>query len=147
MQTASSSLFNIGSHQTKCFKTFNVQAVPLPPSPNPLRLAKLFWIDSRTVLLRCHDGSESRYRIQVQLLLLHPDQSRWNSLLADATCSCQFLEIRTVGGKSDFSARDVGCLCTCWNFFDNLELNLKQKFVSLTDLIQNFDEQRHILCM
>lgn len=62
-QTASSSLFNIGSHQTKCFKTFNVQAVPLPPSPNPLRLAKLFWIDSRTVLLRCHDGSESRYRI------------------------------------------------------------------------------------
>ncbi|XP_021343235.1 WD repeat-containing protein 7-like isoform X1 [Mizuhopecten yessoensis] len=62
-QTASSSLFGIGSQQTKC-----VKSAPTPPCPvtnltNLLKLVRLVWVDPRTVIMLTVDGSEHRYSV------------------------------------------------------------------------------------
>lgn len=62
-QTASSSLFGIGSQPTKCVKTYTTPPVVFPPNTSPIKMVKLVWVDARTVVLLSADGSESRYRI------------------------------------------------------------------------------------
>ena len=62
-QTASSSLFGIGSQPTKCVKTYTTPPVMFPPNTSPIKLVKLVWVDTRTVVLLAADGSESRYRV------------------------------------------------------------------------------------
>ncbi|CAH1778713.1 unnamed protein product [Owenia fusiformis] len=62
-QTASTSLFNIGSQQTKCVKTFNAPPLEAGSSINILKLARLVWIDNRTFVLLYANGSESKYKV------------------------------------------------------------------------------------
>jgi len=62
-QAASSSLFNLGTHQLKCVKSFNTPHINKQANVNPLKLVRLVWIDNRTIVLLSADGSESRYRV------------------------------------------------------------------------------------
>jgi len=62
-QTATSSLFGIGSQQTKCVKTISTQPINCGPSTNPLKLARLIWVDPRTVVLLSVDGTETKFKI------------------------------------------------------------------------------------
>ena len=62
-QTASSSLFGIGSQQTKLLKQFATQPLPITNLTNLLKLVRLVWIDNRTLILLTLDGSETKYTI------------------------------------------------------------------------------------
>ncbi|KAJ8302878.1 hypothetical protein KUTeg_019274 [Tegillarca granosa] len=62
-QTASSSLFGIGSQQTKC-----VKQIPTPPCQvtnltNLLKLVRLVWIDNKTIIMLTVDGKEQKYTV------------------------------------------------------------------------------------
>ncbi|XP_076449576.1 WD repeat-containing protein 7-like isoform X2 [Babylonia areolata] len=60
-QTASSSIFSLGSQQTKCVRQYTANEIALPPLTNVLKLARLVWTDSRSVVLLGVDGSETKY--------------------------------------------------------------------------------------
>ena len=62
-QTASTSLFGIGSQQTKCVKSYASPPVNIAPNTNPLKLARLIWVDPRTVVLLTVDGTETKFRV------------------------------------------------------------------------------------
>ena len=62
-QTASSSLFGIGSQQTKLLKQFATQPLPITNLTNMLKLVRLVWIDNRALILLTLDGSETKYTI------------------------------------------------------------------------------------
>ncbi|KAL8590241.1 hypothetical protein ACOMHN_006358 [Nucella lapillus] len=62
-QTASSSIFSLGSQQTKCVRQYTAIEIVLPPMTNVLKLARLVWTDSRSVVLLGVDGSETRYSL------------------------------------------------------------------------------------
>ncbi|KAK7474852.1 hypothetical protein BaRGS_00033924 [Batillaria attramentaria] len=62
-QTASSSIFGIGSQQTKCVRQFTTKEIIVTPLTNILKLVRLVWIDNRTVVLLTVDGSETKYSI------------------------------------------------------------------------------------
>lgn len=62
-QTASSSIFGIGSQQTKCVRQFTTKEIAITPLTNILKLVRLVWIDNRTVVLLTVDGSETKYSI------------------------------------------------------------------------------------
>ncbi|XP_063439339.1 WD repeat-containing protein 7-like isoform X1 [Mytilus trossulus] len=62
-QTASSSLFGIGSQQTKLLKQFATQPLPITNLTNLLKLVRLVWIDNRLLILLTLDGSEYKYSI------------------------------------------------------------------------------------
>ncbi|XP_014681792.1 PREDICTED: WD repeat-containing protein 7-like [Priapulus caudatus] len=60
---AATSLFGMGSSQVKCVRSYNT--VPISPhvSTNPLRLVKLVWVSSKTVIVLVADGTEYKYNI------------------------------------------------------------------------------------
>ncbi|KAK3086238.1 hypothetical protein FSP39_015629 [Pinctada imbricata] len=60
-QTASSSLFGIGSQQTKCIKQTATPPVPVTNLTNLLKLVRLVWVDARTVVMLTVDGREQKY--------------------------------------------------------------------------------------
>ena len=62
-QTASSSLFGIGAQNTRCVKSCPANPVMVTANMNPLKLARLIWTDSRTVVLLTVDRTETQFRV------------------------------------------------------------------------------------
>ncbi|XP_064598877.1 WD repeat-containing protein 7-like isoform X2 [Liolophura sinensis] len=62
-QTGSSSLFGIGSQQTKCVKTSNTPPLTVNPLTNLLKMVRLVWVDNRTMVLLTVDGKETKYSV------------------------------------------------------------------------------------
>ena len=62
-QTASSSIFGLGSQQTKCVKTIVTAPVHVAPHTNLLKLVRLIWVDPRTVVRLTVDGTETKFRV------------------------------------------------------------------------------------
>ncbi|ESO96910.1 hypothetical protein LOTGIDRAFT_159662 [Lottia gigantea] len=62
-QTASSSIFGIGSQQTKCIRQYSVQPIPVTPLTNILKLVRLVWIDNKTVVLLTVEGKETKFSV------------------------------------------------------------------------------------
>ncbi|XP_052817918.1 WD repeat-containing protein 7-like isoform X2 [Mya arenaria] len=60
-QTASSSIFGLGSQHTKCVRQIATQPVPVQPHTNLLKLVRLVWTDVRIIVLLTADGSEYKY--------------------------------------------------------------------------------------
>lgn len=59
----SSAIFGFGSSQTRCIKGYSTAPIPEVNRLNPMRLAKLIWINNRTVSLMLADGSETRFNV------------------------------------------------------------------------------------
>ncbi|XP_041377022.1 WD repeat-containing protein 7-like isoform X4 [Gigantopelta aegis] len=62
-QTAASTLFGIGSQQTKCIRQYTTPPCHTTPVTNILKLVRLVWIDNRTVVLLTVDGTETKYSV------------------------------------------------------------------------------------
>ena len=62
-QTASSSLFGIGSQQTKMVRTHTTPAISESSMTNILKLVRLVWVDKTTVVLLTVDGKELKYSV------------------------------------------------------------------------------------
>ena len=58
-----SGMFGLGQSQTKCIKGYSTAPIPDVVRLNPMRLAKLIWINNRTVTLMLADGSETRFNV------------------------------------------------------------------------------------
>jgi WD repeat-containing protein 7 len=56
-------MFGLGQSQTKCVKGYSTAPIPDVARLNPMRLAKLIWINNRTVTLMLADGSETRFNV------------------------------------------------------------------------------------
>lgn len=56
-------MFGLGASQTKCVKSYSTAPIADVARLNPMRLAKLHWINSRTVALMLADGSETRFNV------------------------------------------------------------------------------------
>lgn len=56
-------IFGLGQSQTKCIKGYSTAPIPDVSRLNPMRLAKLIWINNRTVTLMLADGSETRFNV------------------------------------------------------------------------------------
>lgn len=59
----STGMFGLGQAQTKCVKTYSTAPIPKVSTLNPMKLAKLIWINNRTVTLMLADGSETRFNV------------------------------------------------------------------------------------
>lgn len=59
----STGMFGLGQSQTRCIKGYSTAPIPDVARLNPMRLAKLIWINNRTVTLMLADGSETRFNI------------------------------------------------------------------------------------
>ncbi|XP_071441616.1 WD repeat-containing protein 7 isoform X4 [Hetaerina americana] len=59
----STGMFGLGNSQTRCVKTYTTTPIAEISSLNPIRLARLVWINNRTVSLLPTDGSETRYNV------------------------------------------------------------------------------------
>ena len=59
----STGMFGLGQSQTKCVKGYSTAPIPDVGRLNPMRLAKLIWINNRTVTLMLADGSETRFNV------------------------------------------------------------------------------------
>uniref|UniRef100_A0A1B6MPX3 WD repeat-containing protein 7 n=1 Tax=Graphocephala atropunctata TaxID=36148 RepID=A0A1B6MPX3_9HEMI len=59
----STGMFGLGNSQTKCTKSYSTSPVAEMSRLNPMRLAKLVWINNRTVTLMLADGSETRFNV------------------------------------------------------------------------------------
>ncbi|KAG8267858.1 WD repeat-containing protein 7 [Homalodisca vitripennis] len=59
----STGMFGLGNSQTKCTKSYSTSPVAEMSRLNPMRLAKLVWINNRTVTLMLSDGSETRFNV------------------------------------------------------------------------------------
>uniref|UniRef100_A0A0K8T9A7 WD repeat-containing protein 7 n=1 Tax=Lygus hesperus TaxID=30085 RepID=A0A0K8T9A7_LYGHE len=59
----SSGMFGLGNSQTRRVKSYSTSPVSDISRLNPMRLAKLVWINNRTVTLMLADGSETRFNI------------------------------------------------------------------------------------
>lgn len=62
-QTASSSLFGIGSQQTKCVKQTATSPIPVTNLTNLLKLVRLVWVDTRSIVMLTVDGKEHKYSV------------------------------------------------------------------------------------
>ncbi|XP_025115150.1 WD repeat-containing protein 7-like isoform X3 [Pomacea canaliculata] len=62
-QAASSSLFGLGTQQTKCVRQFVTKEITTNSMTNILKLVRLVWVDNRTVVLLTVDGSETKYSV------------------------------------------------------------------------------------
>ncbi|XP_061198196.1 WD repeat-containing protein 7-like isoform X2 [Saccostrea echinata] len=62
-QTASSSLFGIGSQQMKCVKQTATPPIPVTNLTNLLKLVRLVWVDNRTIVMLTVDGKERKYSV------------------------------------------------------------------------------------
>ena len=56
-------MFGLGQSQTKCIKGYSTAPIPDMTRFNPMRLARLIWINNRTVILLLADGSETRFNV------------------------------------------------------------------------------------
>ncbi|KAL1123826.1 hypothetical protein AAG570_001597 [Ranatra chinensis] len=59
----STGMFGLGNSQTKRTKLYNTSPLADMARLNPMRLAKLVWINNRTVTLMLADGSETRFNV------------------------------------------------------------------------------------
>lgn len=59
----STGMFGLGQSQTRCIKGYSTAPIPDVARLNPMRLAKLIWINNRTVTLMLADGSETRFNV------------------------------------------------------------------------------------
>ncbi|XP_065202818.1 WD repeat-containing protein 7 isoform X3 [Planococcus citri] len=59
----STGMFGLGNSQTKCIKSYSTSPIAELSRSNPLKLAKLVWINTRQVSLMLADGSETRFNI------------------------------------------------------------------------------------
>uniref|UniRef100_A0A182W7E0 Cyclin-K n=1 Tax=Anopheles minimus TaxID=112268 RepID=A0A182W7E0_9DIPT len=59
----SAGMFGLGQSQTRCIKGYSTAPIPDIGRLNPMRLAKLIWINNRTVTLMLADGSETRFNV------------------------------------------------------------------------------------
>ncbi|KAH8244751.1 hypothetical protein KR038_007637 [Drosophila bunnanda] len=59
----STGMFGLGQSQTRCTKGYSTAPIPDVSRLNPMRLAKLVWINNRTVTLMLADGSETRFNV------------------------------------------------------------------------------------
>ncbi|XP_053401409.1 WD repeat-containing protein 7-like isoform X1 [Mercenaria mercenaria] len=62
-QTASTSLFGIGSQHTKCVRQIATQPIAVTPHTNLLKLVRLVWTDIRVLVLLTVDGTEHKYYV------------------------------------------------------------------------------------
>ncbi|BFZ12796.1 hypothetical protein BsWGS_15834 [Bradybaena similaris] len=62
-QTASTSLFGIGSQQTKQIRSYSTPPISVSPVSNILKLVRLVWIDKAVVVLLTVDGQEQKYSV------------------------------------------------------------------------------------
>jgi hypothetical protein len=85
-QTASSSLFGIGSQQTKCVKQTATPPIPMTNTTNLLKLVRLVWVDNRSIVMLTVDGKEQKYSVwKTEKIRSHSDNNyfisyRWNVL-------------------------------------------------------------------
>lgn len=56
-------MFGLGTSQTRRIKSYSTSPVAEMSRLNPMRLAKLVWINNRTVTLMLADGSETRFNV------------------------------------------------------------------------------------
>lgn len=59
----STSMFGLGQAQTRCIKSYSTAPIADVARLNPMRLARLIWINNRTVTLMLADGSETRFNV------------------------------------------------------------------------------------
>ncbi|XP_073987557.1 WD repeat-containing protein Rbcn-3B isoform X4 [Rhodnius prolixus] len=59
----STGMFGLGTSQTRRIKSYSTSPVAEMSRLNPMRLAKLVWINNRTVTLMLADGSETRFNV------------------------------------------------------------------------------------
>jgi len=59
----STGMFGLGNSQTRCIKSYSTAPIADVSRLNPMRLARLIWINNRTVTLMLADGSETRFNI------------------------------------------------------------------------------------
>uniref|UniRef100_A0A1Y1K5S4 WD repeat-containing protein 7 n=1 Tax=Photinus pyralis TaxID=7054 RepID=A0A1Y1K5S4_PHOPY len=59
----STGMFGLGASQTRCVKSYSTAPIADVARLNPMRLARLIWINNRTVTLMLADGSETRFNI------------------------------------------------------------------------------------
>ncbi|XP_046416203.1 WD repeat-containing protein 7 isoform X9 [Neodiprion pinetum] len=62
-QQTSSGMFGLGNSQTRCIKSYSTAPINDVSRLNPMRLARLIWINNRTVTLMLADGSETRFNV------------------------------------------------------------------------------------
>ncbi|XP_012268313.2 WD repeat-containing protein 7 isoform X11 [Athalia rosae] len=62
-QQTSSGMFGLGNSQTRCIKSYSTAPINDVARLNPMRLARLIWINNRTVTLMLADGSETRFNV------------------------------------------------------------------------------------
>ncbi|XP_029037876.1 WD repeat-containing protein 7 isoform X10 [Osmia bicornis bicornis] len=62
-QQTSSGMFGLGNSQTRCVKSYSTAPINDVARLNPMRLARLIWINNRTVTLILADGSETRFNV------------------------------------------------------------------------------------
>ncbi|CAH1117289.1 unnamed protein product [Phaedon cochleariae] len=59
----STGMFGLGQSQTKNIKSYSTAPIADVARLNPMRLARLIWINNRTVSLMLADGSETRFNV------------------------------------------------------------------------------------
>ncbi|XP_063230769.1 WD repeat-containing protein 7 isoform X3 [Bacillus rossius redtenbacheri] len=59
----STGMFGLGNSQTKCIKSYSTAPIPDMSRHNPMRLARLIWINNRTVSLMLANGTETRFNV------------------------------------------------------------------------------------
>ncbi|XP_021936381.1 WD repeat-containing protein 7 isoform X5 [Zootermopsis nevadensis] len=59
----STGMFGLGNSQTRCIKSYSTAPIADLSRLNPMRLARLIWINNRTVSLMLADGSETRFNV------------------------------------------------------------------------------------
>nr|XP_008195733.1 PREDICTED: WD repeat-containing protein 7 isoform X2 [Tribolium castaneum] len=59
----STGMFGLGQSQTRCVKSYSTAPIADVARLNPMRLARLIWINNRTVTLMLADGSETRFNV------------------------------------------------------------------------------------
>lgn len=59
----STGMFGLGQAQTKNVKSYSTAPIADVARLNPMRLARLIWINNRTVTLMLADGSETRFNV------------------------------------------------------------------------------------
>ncbi|XP_014203336.1 WD repeat-containing protein 7 isoform X3 [Copidosoma floridanum] len=62
-QQISSGMFGLGNSQIRCIKSYSTAPINDVARLNPMRLARLIWINNRTVTLMLADSSETRFNV------------------------------------------------------------------------------------
>ncbi|XP_058794176.1 WD repeat-containing protein 7 isoform X4 [Phymastichus coffea] len=62
-QQISSGMFGLGNSQIRCIKSYSTAPINDVARLNPMKLARLIWINNRTVTLMLADSSETRFNV------------------------------------------------------------------------------------